>query len=77
MFHARIEDRGNHADYRAAADRARAAGRTPPARYRVRWRDEAGRSRSLSLPSRQLASAAADGLSRDWRPLTLRARIWS
>ncbi|GLW53044.1 hypothetical protein [Kitasatospora phosalacinea] len=79
MFHVRIEDRGNHADYRAAADRARTAGRTPPARYRVRWRDESGRSRSLSLPTRRLASAAADSLSRDSCPLTLSGLVdlWS
>ncbi|MEV7601690.1 hypothetical protein AB0O91_30445 [Kitasatospora sp. NPDC089797] len=71
MRHAHIEDRGRHADYQKAVARALAAGRTPPARYRVRWFDDAGNRRSWSLPTRRIAEAAASDLSRAREPITL------
>lgn len=71
MLHPRIEDRAEHADYQKAVARARAANRTPPARYRVRWRDETGTRRSLSLPTRRLAEAARSHIANDPGPLTL------
>lgn len=71
MIHARIEDRANHADYQLAVARARAARRTPPSRYRVRWRDEAGVLRSVSLPSWPLARAAQANIVHERPPLTL------
>lgn len=79
MLHARIEDRSKHADYQQAVARARAAGRTPPARYRVRWRDESGHLRSLSLPTRHLAMAAQADIAHGRPPLTLSRLVdlWS
>ncbi|MEV7925450.1 hypothetical protein [Kitasatospora sp. NPDC088779] len=71
MLHARIEDRGKHADYLLAVERARAAGRTPPARYRVRWRDESGTSHSLSVPNPHLAAAVRADIAHGRAPLTL------
>lgn len=72
---ARIEDRAKHADYQKAIARARAAGRTAPAR----WRDETGALRSLSLPTRLLATAAQADIAHGWTPLTLNRLVdlWS
>ncbi|MFJ2865001.1 hypothetical protein [Kitasatospora sp. NPDC087314] len=79
MLHARIEDRGKHADYLLAVERARAAGRTPPARYRVRWRDESGTSHSLSLPTPHLAAAVRAKIAHGLAPVTLSSLVdrWS
>ncbi|MEU3566259.1 hypothetical protein [Kitasatospora sp. NPDC006786] len=79
MLHARIEDRGKHADYLLAVGRARAAGRTPPARYRVRWRDESGTSHSLSVPTLHLAAAARADIAHGRAPVTLNRLVdhWS
>ncbi|MFD9687314.1 hypothetical protein ACFWXO_16335 [Kitasatospora sp. NPDC059088] len=79
MLHARIEDRGKHADYLLAVVRARGAGRTPPARYRVRWRDESGTSRSLSVPTPHLAVAVRADIADGRAPLTLSGLVdhWS
>lgn len=68
---ARIEDRAKHADYQKAVERARAAGRTPPGRFRVRWRDETGSLRSLTVATRHLAMVARADLAYGWAPLTL------
>ncbi|WP_152645782.1 hypothetical protein [Streptacidiphilus albus] len=66
-----IEDRAKHADYQKAVERARAAGRTPPGRFRVRWRDETGSLRTLTVATRHLAMAARDDLTHGWAPMTL------
>ncbi|WP_369184126.1 hypothetical protein [Streptomyces sp. Y1] len=71
MLHARIEDRGKHSEYLLAVARARAADRTPPARYRVRWRDESGTSHSLIVPSPYLAAAMRVDIACGRAPLTL------
>lgn len=71
MLHPRIEDRADHADYQKAVARARATNRTPPARYRVRWHDETGTHRSLSLPTLRLAAAAQSHIANGAGPLTL------
>ncbi|MEY9846212.1 hypothetical protein ABH940_003297 [Streptacidiphilus sp. BW17] len=79
MFHARIEDRGKHADYQKAVARARTAGRTPPARYRIRWRTETGHLRSLSVATRDLARAIQADIAYGRAPLTLNRLVdlWS
>jgi hypothetical protein len=71
MLHPRIEDRADRADYQKAVARARATNRTPPARYCVRWRDETGTHRSLSLPTRCLALAAQSHIANGAGTLTL------
>ncbi|WP_457029736.1 hypothetical protein [Kitasatospora sp. P5_F3] len=79
MHHARIEDRGKNADYLTAVARARAAGRTPPDRYRIRWRDEELVLRSMSVATRDLARALQADLAYGWPPLTLNhlVELWS
>ncbi|WP_457029737.1 tyrosine-type recombinase/integrase [Kitasatospora sp. P5_F3] len=44
-----IEDRINHAAFKAAVKKAKASGRTPPGRYRVRWYDPDGQSRAKTV----------------------------
>ncbi|MGI5119447.1 tyrosine-type recombinase/integrase [Marinactinospora thermotolerans] len=41
-----VEDRNEHAAYRAAVEKAKAAKRTPPGRWRVRWYDPAGKPKA-------------------------------
>lgn len=79
MPHAWIEDRARSAEYQKAVERARAAGRTPPARYRVRWTDEIGNRRSWSVPTRRLAMALAVDLAESRAPITLNRLVdhWS
>lgn len=68
-----IEDRANHADYKAALARAKSGGRKPPGRFRVRWYDPSGKARNLTFQKKvqaedkrtALESAIGDGSYRD------------
>ncbi|GAB3995291.1 hypothetical protein GCM10029992_12160 [Glycomyces albus] len=44
-----IEDRRNHADYRAAVEQAKGSKRTPPGRWRVRWYDPQNRAKAKTF----------------------------
>ncbi|MFI5526993.1 hypothetical protein ACIA8O_00395 [Kitasatospora sp. NPDC051853] len=79
MLPARIEDRAKHADYQKALAHARAARCTPPSRFRIRWRDEAGTLHSLSVPSWRIALDLQAEITCGQAPLTLSNLIdhWS
>ncbi|MCH7231162.1 site-specific integrase [Glycomyces sp. L485] len=52
-----VEDRMEHSAYREAVEKAKADGRRPPARWRVRWRDPDGKQRSRSVERKPDADA--------------------
>lgn len=57
MARAWVEDRADHAAYREAVAKAKAAGRRPPFRWRVRWRDLDGKQRSKAVERKPDADA--------------------
>ena len=50
-----IEDRNDHAAYRAAVEKAKKAKRTPPGRWRVRWYDPAGKPKAKTFAKKSQA----------------------
>ncbi|MFC5887446.1 tyrosine-type recombinase/integrase [Kitasatospora sp. CM 4170] len=68
-----IEDRIDHADYKAAVARARVTGRRAPGRYRVRWYDPTGKPKAKVVTRKvdaeaertKIESKLTDGTYRD------------
>lgn len=59
MARAWVEDRKGHKSYQAAVAKAKAAGRKPPARWRVRWYDPEGNPKSKAAVRKADADALA------------------
>lgn len=59
MARAWVEDRRGHTAYQEAVERAKAAGRKPPARWRVRWYDPDGKARAKAVVRKPDADALA------------------
>ncbi|RRR95562.1 tyrosine-type recombinase/integrase [Glycomyces terrestris] len=52
-----IEDRNKHAAYREQVTAAKAAGRVPPGRWRLRWYDPDGKAKALTFKKKSQAEA--------------------
>jgi integrase len=52
-----IEDRTKHAAYRTQVAEAKAAGRVPPGRWRLRWYDPTGKAKALTFKKKSRAEA--------------------
>lgn len=59
MARAWVEDRKGHKSYQAAVAKAKAAGRKPPARWRVRWYDPNGKPKAKAAVRKADADALA------------------
>lgn len=59
MARAWVEDRKGHAAYQEAVEKAKTAGRKPPARWRVRWYDPDGKAKSKAVVRKPDADALA------------------
>ncbi|MBB0243889.1 tyrosine-type recombinase/integrase [Streptomyces alkaliphilus] len=57
-----IEDRAKHADFLAAVEKAKAARREPPGRWRVRWYDPDNKPKAKTFPRKPPAEAFRDEL---------------
>ena len=57
-----IEDRSSHASYREAVEKAKATGRRPPGRWRVRWYDLEGKPKAKTFAKKPAAEAERTAL---------------